>query len=94
MKTPHPNHALVYRPDGETVWLQTGPEYIHKQIIKERDLGAAVLLISAELDEIKSLADRIAVMFRGQLVGYVDPRNTTREEIGLMMSGEKRGGAA
>ena len=54
----------------------------------------STILIAEDLDELLKMSDRIAVMFRGQLVGYVDPRKTTREEIGLMMSGEKQGGAA
>ncbi len=48
----------------------------------------STILIAEDLDELLKLSDRIAVMFRGRLIGYVDPRNTTREEIGLMMSGE------
>ena len=50
--------------------------------------GMATLLISEDLDELLKLSDRIAVMFRGRVVGYADPRHTTREQIGLMMSGE------
>ncbi len=62
-------------------------EYIHRQIIEMRDLGVAVLLISAELDEILSLSDRIAVMFHGQIVKILDAENTTRSELGLLMAG-------
>jgi simple sugar transport system ATP-binding protein len=62
-------------------------EYIHKQIIKKRDEGCAVLLISAELEEVLQLSDRIAVMYRGQILAVVDARTTTREEIGLLMAG-------
>ncbi|SHI93671.1 nucleoside ABC transporter ATP-binding protein [Malonomonas rubra DSM 5091] len=69
-------------------------EYVHKVIADGADEGMSTILIAEDLDELLKLSDRIAVMFRGQLVGYVDPRNTTREEIGLMMSGEKQGGAA
>jgi simple sugar transport system ATP-binding protein len=65
-------------------------EYIHKQIIHERDQGAAVLLISAELDEIKSLADRIAVMFHGQIVAIVDADEISKSELGLLMAGSER----
>ncbi len=65
-------------------------EYIHKQIIQERDAGAAVLLISAELDEIKSLADRIAVMFHGEIVAIVDPDEISKSELGLLMAGSER----
>jgi len=62
-------------------------EYIHKEIIIMRDRGVAVLLISAELDEILSLADRIAVMYRGEIVATVDRKDTTREQLGLWMAG-------
>jgi general nucleoside transport system ATP-binding protein len=65
-------------------------EYIHKQIIKERDGGAAVLLISAELDEIKSLADRIAVMYHGEIVAVVGVDDVTKSELGLLMAGSQR----
>ncbi|MDT8418978.1 MAG: ABC transporter ATP-binding protein [Desulfuromonadales bacterium] len=68
-------------------------EYVHKVIADGADRGMSTILIAEDLDELLKLSDRIAVMFRGQLVGYVDPRNTTREEIGLMMSGEKQKGA-
>jgi simple sugar transport system ATP-binding protein len=61
-------------------------EYVHRQIIDERDRGVAVLLISSELDEILALADRVAVMFRGAIVGIVPP-SAGREQIGLMMAG-------
>ncbi|NJC95245.1 MAG: heme ABC transporter ATP-binding protein [Anaerolineales bacterium] len=62
-------------------------EYIHKQIIAMRDRGVAVLLISAELDEIMSLSDRIAVMYRGEIVATVDRKDATREQLGLWMAG-------
>jgi simple sugar transport system ATP-binding protein len=65
-------------------------EYIHKQIIKERDGGAAVLLISAELDEVKSLADRIAVMYHGELVAVVQADEISKSELGLLMAGSTR----
>jgi len=65
-------------------------EYIHKQIIKERDGGTAVLLISAELDEIKSLADRIAVMYHGEIVAVVGVDEVTKSELGLLMAGSQR----
>lgn len=64
-------------------------EFIHKALIELRDTGVAVLLISMELDEIMSLSDRIAVMYNGQIMGEVDPQQTTVEEIGLMMAGHK-----
>ena len=62
-------------------------EYIHSQIVEMRDEGAAVLLVSAELDEIMALADRIAVMYRGEIVEEVDARVVTKAELGLMMAG-------
>ncbi len=62
-------------------------EYIHSEIIKMRDRGVAVLLISAELDEIMALSDRIAVMYRGQIVAVVDAKKATREQLGLWMAG-------
>jgi len=62
-------------------------EYIHSVIVKMRDNGAAVLLISAELDEIMALSDRIAVMYRGQIVAMVETKKSTREQLGLWMAG-------
>ncbi len=62
-------------------------ESIHKELVKHRDAGRAVLLISFELDEIFNLSDRIAVMHRGDLSGIVKPEETTAEEVGLMMAG-------
>jgi len=62
-------------------------EYIHRQIVDMRDRGVAVLLVSAELDEIMSLADRIAVMYRGQIVAVVEAGQVSREELGLLMAG-------
>ncbi|HRQ24608.1 MAG TPA: hypothetical protein PLF42_14375, partial [Anaerolineales bacterium] len=62
-------------------------EYIHNEIVKMRDRGVAVLLISAELDEIMALSDRIAVMYRGRIVTIVDAKKTTREQLGLWMAG-------
>ena len=61
-------------------------EFIHEQIVSERDRGKAVILISTELDEVLALADRIAVMYRGKIVGIVGPE-TTRETLGKMMAG-------
>ena len=69
-------------------------EYIHKRIISMRDQGAAVLLVSAELDEITSLADRIAVMYHGKIVAVVDADKVTRTELGLLMAGSKIAEAA
>jgi simple sugar transport system ATP-binding protein len=61
-------------------------EFIHEQIIAERDAGKAVVLISTELDEVLALADRIAVMYRGKIVGIVSPE-TSREDLGKLMAG-------
>jgi general nucleoside transport system ATP-binding protein len=62
-------------------------EYIHKEIVAMRDRGIGVLLVSAELDEIMALSDRIAVMYRGQIVTTVDAAKVTREQLGLWMAG-------
>jgi simple sugar transport system ATP-binding protein len=62
-------------------------EFIHNQIVKMRDAGKAILLISVELDEIRSLSDRILVMFDGNIVGEADPATATEGELGLMMAG-------
>ncbi len=66
-------------------------EYIHKQLVAQRDAGRAVLLVSLELDEVMSVSDRILVMYEGEIVGELDPKTTTVEELGLYMSGAKRG---
>lgn len=65
-------------------------EYIHSQIVKDRDEGAGVLLVSLELDEVMNLSDRILVMYEGEIVGELDPKETTVQELGLYMSGAKR----
>lgn len=65
-------------------------EYIHSQIVKDRDEGAGVLLVSLELDEVMNLSDRILVMYEGEIVGELDPKGTTVQELGLYMSGAKR----
>lgn len=62
-------------------------EFIHNQIIKMRDAGKAILLVSVELDEIRSLADRILVMFDGHIVGEADPATADETELGLLMTG-------
>jgi len=61
-------------------------EYVHQRIVAERDQGAAVLIVSSELDEVLALGDRIAVMYRGRIMGVVDP-SAGRDKIGLMMAG-------
>jgi len=62
-------------------------EFIHRKIVALRDAGCAVLLVSAELEEVTALSDRLLVIHNGQIVGEVDPRAVTNEEIGLMMTG-------
>ena len=64
-------------------------EFVHERIIAERDSGRGVLLFSTELDEVVALADRIAVMYRGEFIAIV-PTSTSREELGLLMAGIKR----
>ena len=65
-------------------------EFIHKQLVALRDAGKAVLLISLELDEVMDVSDRILVMYEGEIVGELDPKKTTVEEMGLYMAGAKR----
>ena len=65
-------------------------EYIHSQLIAQRDSGKAVLLVSLELDEVMNVSDRILVMYEGEIVGEFNPRETTVEQIGLYMAGAKR----
>jgi simple sugar transport system ATP-binding protein len=73
--------------DQPTRGLDVGSiEFIHRQIIRQRDAGTAVLLVSAELDEVLEMSDRIAVMYRGQLVATVDARTADKNEIGLLMA--------
>ena len=65
-------------------------EYIHKQIVAARDAGKAVLLVSLEMDEVLDVSDRILVMYEGEIVGELNPKKTTAEEMGLYMAGAKR----
>ena len=65
-------------------------EYIHGQIVAQRDAGKAVLLVSLELDEVMSLSDRILVVYEGEIVGEFDPKQITVQELGLYMAGAKR----
>ena len=65
-------------------------EYIHSQLVAQRDKGKAVLLVSLELDEVMNVSDRILVMYEGEIVGQLDPKTTTVEELGLYMAGAKR----
>ena len=69
-------------------------EYIHSQLVAQRDAGKAVLLVSLELDEVMNVPDRILVMYEGEIVGEFDPKKVTVEELGLYMAGAKREGAA
>ena len=68
-------------------------EYIHKQLLAERNAGKAILLVSYELDEIMQLSDRIAVLHNGQITGEVKPEDTNDTELGLLMTGTKKEGA-
>ncbi|MBB6282223.1 ABC transporter ATP-binding protein [Geobacillus subterraneus] len=65
-------------------------EFIHKRLIEQRDRGKAVLLVSFELDEVMNVSDRIAVIYEGKIVAIVDPKETTEQELGLLMAGSKR----
>ena len=70
-------------------------EFVHSQLVAQRDAGKAVLLVSLELEEVMNLSDRILVMYEGEIVGEYDPKTVTAEELGLYMAGAKRqeGGA-
>ena len=61
--------------------------YIHQRLIRQRADGTAVLVISEDLDEVMAISDRILVIYEGAIISEVDPRTTSREEIGLMMAG-------
>ena len=77
--------------DQPTRGLDVGSiEFIHRRAIEMRDAGAAILLVSAELDEVLELSDRIAVMYRGELVAVLDGRTAGREEVGLLMATGRR----
>ena len=65
-------------------------EYVHKQLVARRDAGKAVFLVSLELDEVMEVSDRILVIYEGEIVGELDPKKTTVQELGLYMSGAKR----
>ena len=64
-------------------------EYIHRRIVEQRDAGAAILIVSTELDEVLAVGDRIAVMFEGQIVGILDGDDATYEKVGLLMGGAR-----
>ena len=67
-------------------------EYIRKELLAQRDAGKAVLLVSLELDEVLEVPDRILVMYEGEIVGELDPKHTTAQELGLYMAGARRNG--
>ncbi len=88
-----PIHLLIA--SQPTRGLDVGSiEYIHNRIIEKRDEGTAVLLVSSELDEIMALSDRIAVMYRGQIVDIVEAATASKEYLGLLMAGVKSEEAA
>jgi simple sugar transport system ATP-binding protein len=64
-------------------------EYVRKKLVEMRDQGSAVLLISADLDEILALSDRVAVIYEGEIVAIKDPEKTSEQELGLLMAGGK-----
>jgi ABC-type uncharacterized transport system ATPase subunit len=64
-------------------------EYIHSRIVKERDAGTAVLIVSTELEEVMALSDRLLVMYRGRVVAELDPKKSTPMEVGLYMAGSR-----
>ncbi len=81
----HPKLLLVSQP---TRGVDIGAiEFIHRRLVELRDAGCAILLVSAELDEVTSLSDRLLVMRAGRIAGEVDPRTATAAEIGLLMTG-------
>ncbi|NBO68718.1 MAG: hypothetical protein EBV40_07795, partial [Actinobacteria bacterium] len=64
-------------------------EYIHEQIVKERDAGTAILIVSTELDEVMALSDRLLVMYRGKIVADLDPKKVSHMDVGLYMAGSR-----
>ena len=83
-----PVHLLVAA--QPTRGLDVGSiEYIHRRIVEKRDAGAAVLIVSTELDEVFALADRIAVMYQGKIVDILDPEVATPQQLGLLMGGSR-----
>jgi len=68
-------------------------EYIHQRLLEQRAAGTAILLISEDLDEIRTLSDRIAVIYEGQIIGVVERGRATVEEIGMMMAGVQPDGS-
>jgi ABC-type uncharacterized transport system ATPase subunit len=81
-----PTHLMIA--SQPTRGLDVGSiEYIHQRLVEKRDEGTAVLLVSSELDEIMQLSDRIAVMYRGQIIDTLDAKSVTKEKVGLLMAG-------
>ena len=62
-------------------------EYIHKRIVEQRDAGAAILIVSTELDEVLAVGDRIAIMLGGRIVGVLEGAEATYEKVGMLMGG-------
>lgn len=86
----HPKLLIAAQP---TRGLDVGAiEFVHKELIAERDHGKGILLVSFELEEIMNVADRIIVLFNGQIVGEARPEETNDQELGLMMAGRRQGG--
>jgi ABC-type uncharacterized transport system ATPase subunit len=86
--SPRPRAVLAFHPTrGLDIVATAG---VHRTLLEQRRAGAAILLISEDLDEVLALSDRIAVMFEGQVIGVVRPEETTAEEIGLLMGGTRR----
>ena len=84
-------NIIIDRNREKVNYLNVGAiENIHRQIVAQRDAGKAILLVSLELDEVMNLSDRILVMYEGEIVGELDPKKTTVEELGLYMAGAKR----
>ena len=80
------SRVLIF--DEPTRGIDVGSiEFIHNQIVAKRDEGVAVLVVSSELDEIMALADRIVVMYKGEVIGIVPREEATREGLGLLMAG-------
>ncbi len=87
----HPKLLLISQP---TRGVDIGAiEFIHRKIVELRDEGAAILLVSAELEEVLSLSDRLLVMYQGRIAGEVDPQTVAPVQVGLMMTGGKRAAA-
>ena len=84
----NPDILLAVQP---TRGLDVGAiEYIHNQLVAQRDSGSAILLVSLELDEVMNLSDRILVIYEGAIVADLDPKQVTVQELGLYMAGSKR----